>query len=106
MEFPELSLYRPPQTDFVQILRHLFVLDVEGKAGKFSFIPFFINLGAGLALLSIATIICDVFVLYFLKDRKIYYEKKYLQVKGSDAFDVYSNINQDEDEEEEENRGN
>ena len=48
--------------------------------GKFSFIPFAVNLGAGLALLSIATIVCDVVVLYFMKDRRVYYDKKYLQV--------------------------
>ncbi|TRY75115.1 hypothetical protein TCAL_08494 [Tigriopus californicus] len=76
----------------------LFVLDVQGRAGKFSFIPFFINLGAGLALLSIATIICDIFVLYVMRDRQIYRDKKYLMVKGSDAFSVYREMDNSEDD--------
>ena len=69
----------------------LFQLEVQGRAGKFSFIPFAINLGAGLALLSIATVVCDVIVLYCMKDRVVYREKKYLQVRGSDAYNVYRN---------------
>ena len=77
----------------------LFVVDVQGRAGKFSFIPFFINLGAGLALLSLATVVCDIIVLYFLKDRKIYRDKKYLLVKGSDAFEVYRELDDDNFEE-------
>lgn len=77
----------------------LFVLDVQGRAGKFSFIPFFINLGAGLALLGIATIICDIIVLYAMRDRKVYWDKKYLNVKGSDAFSVYREMNNEEEDE-------
>ena len=50
----------------------LFVMDVQGRAGKFSFIPLCLNLGAGLALLSVATIICDFIVLYLMKDKEIY----------------------------------
>jgi len=68
----------------------LFVLDVQGRAGKLSFIPFAVNLGAGLALLSIATVVCDVIVLYCMKDRRVYREKKYLHVRGSDAYSVFN----------------
>ena len=66
----------------------LFVLDVQGRAGKFSFIPFFITFGAGLALLGVATIICDIIILYCMRDKVLYREKKYLNVRGSDAFQV------------------
>ena len=76
----------------------LFLLDVQGRGGKFSFIPFAINLGAGLALLGVATIICDVIVLYLLRDRKVYRQKKYLLVRGSDAYNVMGSTEDTEDE--------
>lgn len=38
-----------------------------------------------------ATIICDVIVLYVLKARALYYDKKYLEVIGDDAYKVCLN---------------
>ncbi|XP_014678562.1 PREDICTED: P2X purinoceptor 4-like [Priapulus caudatus] len=63
-----------------------FMISVTGQAGKFNIIPLATNIGAGLALLGIATICCDVVVLYLLNKRDFYYEKKYLTVKDQDAF--------------------
>lgn len=65
-----------------------FVISVSGQARKFAPVPFFTNVGSGLALLSIATVICDIVVLYVLKARALYKEKKYLQVVGEDAYKV------------------
>lgn len=65
-----------------------FVISVSGQARKFAPVPFFTNVGSGLALLSIATVICDIVVLYMLKARALYKEKKYLQVVGDDAYKV------------------
>lgn len=53
---------------------------VYGEGGKFSAIPLFLNLGSGLALLGIATVLCDIAVLYLLKKKYFYREKKYLMV--------------------------
>ncbi|KFO23553.1 P2X purinoceptor 4 [Fukomys damarensis] len=50
---------------------------VFGKAGKFDVIPTMINVGSGLALLGVATVLCDVIVLYCMKKRYYYREKKY-----------------------------
>ncbi|XP_032239188.2 P2X purinoceptor 4 isoform X2 [Nematostella vectensis] len=61
-----------------------FVVTVYGKGGKFSVIPLFLNIGSGLALLGIATVLCDVFVLYVLRKKYFYREKKYLNVDDSD----------------------
>ncbi|KAL3856151.1 hypothetical protein ACJMK2_010939, partial [Sinanodonta woodiana] len=63
-----------------------FIITVQGRAGKFNFVPLMLNVGSGLALLSIATILCDIVVLYILKARSIYREKKYLEVIGDDAY--------------------
>ncbi|KAJ8313071.1 hypothetical protein KUTeg_010444 [Tegillarca granosa] len=63
-----------------------FVVTVTGTAGKFDAEPLFMNIGSGLALLSIATIICDIFVLYVLKAKTLYKSKKYLDVEGDDAY--------------------
>jgi P2X purinoceptor 4 len=47
----------------------------------------------GLALLSVATIVCDIVVLYLMKNRDFYKRKKYLEVKAEDAFSVYRPLN-------------
>ncbi|XP_076435092.1 P2X purinoceptor 4-like isoform X2 [Babylonia areolata] len=65
-----------------------FIVSVQGQAGKFHIIPLLMNIASGLALLSVATIICDIFVLYLLKARSYYWDKKYLDVKGEDAYEV------------------
>ena len=62
------------------------VVNVHGEAGKFSLIPTLLNLGAGLALLSITTVICDIIVLYFMDNREYYQDKKYLNVDSADAW--------------------
>ncbi|WAR03948.1 P2RX4-like protein [Mya arenaria] len=64
-----------------------FILTLQGRAGKFSIVPLVLNIGSGLALLSVATIICDIVVLYVLKSRALYKEKKYLEVVGDDAYE-------------------
>ncbi|KAH0625418.1 hypothetical protein JD844_014915 [Phrynosoma platyrhinos] len=58
-----------------------FDIMVFGKAGKFDIIPTMINIGSGLALFGVATVLCDVIVLYFMKKRYYYREKKYKYVE-------------------------
>ncbi|CAB4008602.1 P2X purinoceptor 4-like [Paramuricea clavata] len=62
-----------------------FVILVDAKAGKFDIIPLLRNLGAGLALLSVATVMCDICVLYLLKKKYFYRNKKYQYVDDPDA---------------------
>ncbi|XP_053135435.1 P2X purinoceptor 4 [Hemicordylus capensis] len=57
---------------------------VFGKAGKFDIIPTMINIGSGLALFGVATVLCDIIVLYFMKKRFYYREKKYKYVEDYD----------------------
>ncbi|XP_058963911.2 P2X purinoceptor 4-like isoform X1 [Pocillopora verrucosa] len=57
-----------------------FMIMVYGEGGKFSAIPLFLNLGSGVALLGIATVLCDIVVLYVLQKKYFYREKKYLMV--------------------------
>ncbi|CAG5135767.1 unnamed protein product [Candidula unifasciata] len=65
-----------------------FLVTVQGQAGQFRIVPLLLNIGSGMALLGIATVLCDFVVLYLLKARAFYKEKKYLDVKGQDAFEV------------------
>ena len=58
----------------------LYIITVDAKAAKFNIIPTMQNLGSGLALLSIATIICDVFVLYVHKHKLMYRTHKYDEI--------------------------
>ncbi|XP_071945266.1 P2X purinoceptor 4-like isoform X2 [Antedon mediterranea] len=72
----------------------LFEVIVTGTAGKFNFIPLTTNLGAGLALLSIATVMCDIITFYILKKGNYYKSKKYLYVENadSDEYNPYHRI--------------
>ncbi|XP_064619728.1 P2X purinoceptor 4-like isoform X2 [Lineus longissimus] len=63
-----------------------FIIMVKGTAGRFNFVPLALNIGSGLGLLAVATVLCDMFVLYCLKKRNYYREKKYLNVAGDDAY--------------------
>uniref|UniRef100_A0A663MJH6 P2X purinoceptor 7 n=1 Tax=Athene cunicularia TaxID=194338 RepID=A0A663MJH6_ATHCN len=58
-----------------------FDIIVFGKAGKFDVIPTMINIGSGLALFGVATVLCDIVVLYCMKKRYYYREKKYKYVE-------------------------
>ncbi|RWR99873.1 P2X purinoceptor 4-like protein [Dinothrombium tinctorium] len=59
-----------------------FSIIVNGQAGKLNFVPLFVNIGSGLGLLAITTIICDFIALYLTSAKKYYKEKKYLYVES------------------------
>ena len=59
-----------------------FIVNVHGSAGKFSIVPTLLNLGAGLALLSVATVICDIVVLYCHSKRVFYKSAKFQLVRS------------------------
>ncbi|KAH9525651.1 P2X purinoceptor 4, partial [Bulinus truncatus] len=89
------DFYAVKENDTFQQYRNLykatgiiFVVTIQGKAGKFNAIPLILNFSSGLALLTICTVFCDVLVLYLLKARNYYREYKYLQVEGKDAFQI------------------
>uniref|UniRef100_A0A8C3VAG2 P2X purinoceptor n=1 Tax=Catharus ustulatus TaxID=91951 RepID=A0A8C3VAG2_CATUS len=65
-----------------------FDIIVFGKAGKFDVIPTMINIGSGLALFGVATVLCDVFVLYCMKKRYYYREKKYKYVEDYELVSI------------------
>ncbi|KAJ6656724.1 hypothetical protein lerEdw1_003611 [Lerista edwardsae] len=77
--------YKTPNgTDFRTLIKAYgirFDIMVFGKAGKFDIIPTMINIGSGLALLGVATVLCDVIVLYCMKKKYYYREKKYKYVE-------------------------
>ncbi|XP_073482623.1 P2X purinoceptor 4 [Aquarana catesbeiana] len=54
---------------------------IFGTAGKFDIIPTMINIGSGVALLGVATVLCDIIVFHFFKKRHYYREKKYKHVE-------------------------
>jgi len=56
-----------------------------GEAGKFDIVTLTVNLGAGLALLGVATLLCDIIVLYFLPQKQMYKDHKYELLYGDDA---------------------
>lgn len=76
----------------------LFIIAVNSKAAAFNIIPTLQNIGSGLALLGVATVLCDFFVLY-VHTKKIFFKRhKYEDVKTSDAFEVHRRDADDEDD--------
>ncbi|XP_055511737.1 P2X purinoceptor 4a isoform X1 [Leucoraja erinacea] len=61
-----------------------FIIDVFGKAGKFNIIPTLINVGSGLALLGMATIVCDIIALNILKKKRHYEEMKFKSINDGE----------------------
>lgn len=71
-----------------------------GAGRKFNVVPLLLNIGSGLGLLALATVICDIIVLYCVPKRAFYYHKKYQDVADQDGTESGqpSAIVQDEDE--------
>uniref|UniRef100_A0A1I8FRN5 ATP receptor n=1 Tax=Macrostomum lignano TaxID=282301 RepID=A0A1I8FRN5_9PLAT len=53
-----------------------FGIHVTGRGGKFDILNFTMNLGSGLALLTLATVLCDIIVLNIMRKRKKYRQAK------------------------------
>ncbi|KAL0965133.1 hypothetical protein UPYG_G00277220 [Umbra pygmaea] len=53
---------------------------VFGQAGRFNIVPTLLNVGAGLALLGLVTVVCDWIVLTCMTRKTIYKEQKYSYV--------------------------
>ncbi|XP_022108443.1 P2X purinoceptor 4-like isoform X2 [Acanthaster planci] len=66
----------------------LFEVIVTGTAGKFDFVPLMLNIGTGLALLTMSTVACDIIVCYIMKGHEYYKKKKYLTVKPDAEVNV------------------
>ena len=49
-----------------------FIIVVTGRAGKFNIVPLLITIGSGIGLLSIATIIADLAISTFSKEKQLY----------------------------------
>lgn len=60
-------------------MRLIFVLSGVGR--KFSVIPLFLNLGSGLALLSLSTLTVDFILIYILKHKTYYRDVKIKNVE-------------------------
>ncbi|XP_012586528.1 PREDICTED: P2X purinoceptor 4 [Condylura cristata] len=77
--------YRDPMGTERRVLTKAYGIRLDvivfGKAGKFNIIPTMINVGSGLALLGVATVLCDIIVLYCMKKKLYYREKKYKYVE-------------------------
>ncbi|KAF8791792.1 P2X purinoceptor 4-like isoform X1 [Argiope bruennichi] len=57
-----------------------FIVMTQGRGGKFSIVPLLLNIGSGLGLLAVATILCDIVVLYIVKKKYLYKSVKYQSV--------------------------
>uniref|UniRef100_A0A5K3ETK8 ATP receptor n=1 Tax=Mesocestoides corti TaxID=53468 RepID=A0A5K3ETK8_MESCO len=63
--------------DLVKAIGLRFSIFVHGTAGKFSIIPLLLNVGSGLALLSVAPTICDIIILNIIGSKNVYKTAKF-----------------------------
>ncbi|PAA87483.1 hypothetical protein BOX15_Mlig018619g2 [Macrostomum lignano] len=87
--FRYANYYRINDTDHRTLIKAYglrFVVYVTGRAGRFNVIPLTMNLGSGLALLGIATVLCDMIVLYLHHKKVIYRGAKYETLEDDDAY--------------------
>ncbi|PRP83130.1 P2X purinoceptor 5-like [Planoprotostelium fungivorum] len=70
-------------------LRFVFLL--SGTAGKFNIVPLIVNLGSGLALVSIAAVVSDLIALYLLPGKKFYNQVKYELIHGASHHEKEAN---------------
>ncbi|XP_041455916.1 P2X purinoceptor 4-like isoform X1 [Lytechinus variegatus] len=81
------KFYRINNTEYRDLTKAygiLFQVKITGVAGKFDIVPLMLNFASGVALLSLATVMCDVVVLYLLKKRKYYKEAKFQNVANNE----------------------
>uniref|UniRef100_A0A8B9L649 P2X purinoceptor n=1 Tax=Astyanax mexicanus TaxID=7994 RepID=A0A8B9L649_ASTMX len=69
-----------------------FDIMVFGKAGKFNVVPTLLNIGAGLGLMGLVTVVCDWFVLVFMRKRHLYRERKYSYVDDFQLWPHYCTL--------------
>ncbi|CAI9740575.1 P2X purinoceptor 4-like isoform X1 [Octopus vulgaris] len=80
-----------PMRTLVKAYGIQFLVTIQGRGGKFSIVPLMLNLGSGLALLSLASVVADIIMLYVLKSKNFYREQKYQNVDDN----VYSSMKED-----------
>jgi len=68
--------------DLTKVYGIRFLVLISGVGKKFNIVPLLVNIGSGLALLSIATVIADLIALYVHPQRKYYQEAKFEDAKG------------------------
>lgn len=67
-----------------------FEILTSGSGSKFSIVPLALNIGSGVGLLAMATLICDFVMLYFEPAKDLYNKKKYLYVKSTEELSKVS----------------
>ncbi|XP_052006094.1 P2X purinoceptor 3a [Xyrauchen texanus] len=71
-----------------------FEIIVSGNAGKFSAVPFMINLVAAFTSVGLATVFCDIILLNFLKGAEQYKAKKFEEVSGVETQSFHKRLYQ------------
>merc|ERR1739844_228989 len=69
-----------------------FIVTVEGRGGKFNLKNTILNIGSGLALLGVTTIVCD-FLLMYIKEKGMVKQKKYDYIDIKDLKNLTAKFN-------------
>ncbi|XP_015906759.2 P2X purinoceptor 4 [Parasteatoda tepidariorum] len=85
LNFRYAHYYSDSQRTLYKAYGMKFIVMAQGRGGKFNPVPLLLNVGSGLGLLAVATILCDIVVLYLLKKRDYYKAMKYQSVADDTA---------------------
>ncbi len=83
------KFYRKDQTEYRDLVKAYgirFDVIIKGTGRRFDIVSLVNNIAAGLALLTVATIVCDFVILYIVKNREFYKNQKYAVVTDDPAF--------------------
>ncbi|CAF0789982.1 unnamed protein product [Rotaria sordida] len=87
------NFWKYNQTDFRVLTKAFglrFIVSISGKAGKFDFITFTLNIGSLVGIFGLATFICDIVILHLSKKANAYrnhvFETVHLKTRLNTAF--------------------
>jgi len=72
--------------DLIKATGLRFIVSIQGIGGQFNIVPLIVNIGSGLALISVATIVTDLILQYLMPKRKVYTKHKYEEL--DDPVDI------------------
>lgn len=69
----------------------LFIVTADVEARKFSIVPTLLNIGSGIALLAVTTVMCDFIMLYLHPSKTFFNTRKHTAADADDAYGSNSN---------------
>jgi len=63
----------------------LFIITTDARAAAFDIVPTILNIGSGLSLLAVTTLVCDIFIQCCHPNKMLYRSRIYEKLRNTDA---------------------